>query len=330
MRGTLLIFAAWSLLAAPAARAEDWIGSVFPETSFDFGTVARGSKIRHAFPIINRTGQDIHIADWRTKCGCTEVRVGSRDIPPGTRTVVEATIDTSKFLGFKASGLTLVLDRPTRLDVDLNLTCFIRSDVTLAPGVLDFGEVDRASRPTMTLTMTYAGGLTDWQIREMQTGTRHVTAELRSLGSNAGGVAQYQILARLNPSVPPGHFKDELTLLTTDPSSPRIPISISAHVVTGVSVSPAILNLGPVKAGSVLQRTVLVRSKRPFQVTDIKSNRTDLSATPPAEAARTFHTLTLILKVPAQAGPYNAQIEIQTDLENEPPATVLAFATVVP
>ena len=82
----------------------------------------------------------MHILDWRTKCGCTDVKVGARDIPPGTQTTIEATIDTSRFQGYKPSGLTLRLDRPSFAEVDLVLTCFIRGDVMLDPGQVEFGS----------------------------------------------------------------------------------------------------------------------------------------------------------------------------------------------
>src|SRR5581483_2944009 len=103
--------------------------------------------------LINRTAQDIHIADYRTKCGCTDVHIGARDVPPGTQTVVEAVIDTTKFEGYKASGLTLVMTRPQFIEVDLNLSCFIRGDITLNPGVIDFGTVQRAAGNTVNLTL---------------------------------------------------------------------------------------------------------------------------------------------------------------------------------
>src|SRR4051812_48571022 len=97
MRRVPWFLAAWAVLAIRPAVAESWVETIFPERAYDFGTVARGSKIRHAFRLVNRTGQDVRIADWRTKCGCTEVRVGARVIPPGTQTVIEAVLDTTKF-----------------------------------------------------------------------------------------------------------------------------------------------------------------------------------------------------------------------------------------
>ncbi len=84
--------------ARPSGRLD---GGRFPERSHDFGTVARGSKVRHSFPVVNSTDQPIHIKSYRAKCGCTDVRLGARDIPPGTQTVVEAVIDTTNFHGYK-------------------------------------------------------------------------------------------------------------------------------------------------------------------------------------------------------------------------------------
>ena len=131
MRRASVLLATWVLLAAGPTAAQDWVGTVFPERVKDLGTVARGSKVRHTFRIVNTTNQDIKILSWRTKCGCTDVRVGARLIPPGTQTTVEATINTTNFQGYKASGLTLILDRPAFVEVDLNLSCFIRGDILM-------------------------------------------------------------------------------------------------------------------------------------------------------------------------------------------------------
>lgn len=329
MIATLLLPAATT--AAAQGVAFDY-NAVFPERQFDFGTVARGSKVRHAFRVVNNTPHEIHIASWRTKCGCTEVRVGARDIPPGTQTVVEATVDTTKFQGYKASGLVLVLDRPYGLEVDLNLTCFIRTDVTLSPGGVDFGVVTRSSQPTARLVLNYAGGRPDWQIVKMQTISPAISAKVQEIGRN-GGAAQYEIVATLSPTAPTGFLKEEITLFTNDPASPTIPISVAAAVQPGVTVSPAILNLGRVKPGQVVTKTVTVRSSKaaaPFKLTEVRPDRDGLSGQAASDEARPYHTVTVTLKAPDRAGPFNAALEIGTDVQGEPPARLTAFATVEP
>src|SRR4051812_42523411 len=171
MRRYILSWAALALFITPSARAQGWVESVLPERAFDAGTVARGSKVRHTFRLVNRLDQEVRIVNSKPKCGCTDVHIGAYVVPPGTQTTIEAIIDTTKFQGYKPSGLTLVLDRPTYAEVDLNLSCFIRGDITLTPGVADFGIVSRSpgSKPTVTLSLTYAGGQPNWGITRMQT-----------------------------------------------------------------------------------------------------------------------------------------------------------------
>jgi hypothetical protein len=317
----------WTAVWLPGLAAQDWISQAFPERSFDFGTVARGSKVLHRFKLINRTNREIHIADWRTKCGCTEVRVGAREIPPGTQTIIEAAIDTTKFLGFKASGLTLVLDRPVYVEVDLNLTCFIQGEVVLNPGQVDFGIVRRGERPTVTLTMTYAGSRPDFAITRMRTLSSDVTGKVQRTSE---GTAQFILTANLSPTLNPGPFRDEITLLTNDPAVPTIPVSVSAQVQSALTIAPAVLNLGRVRPGQVIRKAVLVRAAQPFKLTELKASSDELSASPDPDGARPMHTVNLTFKAPAQPGPYHAVCEIATDLKDEPAARVSAFATVVP
>jgi len=330
MPRTLLSAFFWICLAvAPAQAQQPWHATIFAEKSHDFGTVARGSKVRHAFKLVNNTGYDIHIADWRTKCGCTDVKVGARDIPPGTQTTIEATLDTTKFQGYKASGLVLVMDRPSFVEVDLGLTSFIRGDVMLSPGAMDFGIVPRGSKPVMNLTLNYFGGTPNWGITKVQTISPNLSATAKEI-SRSGGTVQYQLSATLEPSTPAGYFKDEITLLTNDGSIASIPVSVSATVQAAVSVAPGVINFGHVKPGQVVKKTVLVRSNQKFKVAGASSAKPELKAAGATDEEKPFHTLVVELTAPTQSGPFNATLEIETNLKDEPPAKLTAFATVVP
>jgi hypothetical protein len=341
MRRAFLFWTAWAVLAVPSARAQSWVDQVLPERSFDFGTVARGSKVRHSFRLVNRLDQDVRVLTWRTKCGCTEARVGGRDssagavtIPAGTQTTVEAVIDTTKFLGPKRSGLTLVFERPNYVDVDLDLNCFIRGDIVLNPGLADFGIVSRSSsaeKPSLTLSLAYAGGQANWGVTKMQTKSAHVAAKLQEQARSADGQAQYLLTATLDPKDLSGFFKDEITLFTNDPNGPTIPVSVTANVQAAVTVTPSPLLLGSVKPGQVVKKTLLVRSSQgPFKVKGVKPSKDDLTAAPVPDDSRPVHTLSVTFKAPAQPGPYNAVFEVETDLKDEPPAKLTMFANVVP
>jgi hypothetical protein len=313
------------------ALDSDWKTTAFPERAHDFGTVARGSHVRHAFPIINRTNTDIRIAHWRTKCGCTDVRLGARVIPPGTQTTVEATIDTTKFQGYKASGLTLVVDRPVFDEIDLNMTCFIRGDIALSPGQIDFGTVRPVGKlPSATLVLAYAGGRSGWEITDMKTQSAQVKAVAREMDRAADGQIRWLITATLQPGLTNGFFKDEITVITNDSPRQAIPITVVANVAGALSVTPSIINFGQVRPGQSVSKVVRARSSAPFAITKLTPSRTEVRAVEQAPGSVPDHTLNITLQAPASTGPYHAVVSIESDLKDEPPAQVKAFATVVP
>jgi Protein of unknown function (DUF1573) len=307
------------------------LDSAFPERTFDFGNVARGSQLRHTFPIINRTSSEIRIADWKTKCGCTDVKVGARAIPPGTKTTVEATIDTTRFQGPKASGLTLIIDRPVYAEIQLNVTCFIRGDITLAPGQLDFGIVRRSEKlPSASLSLTYAGGRPNWAITAMKTQTARVKAEAREQNRSAGGQVEWLITATLQPELTNGLLQDEITLVTNDSPPQTIPISVLATVQGAVNVLPSIVNFGPVKVGESATKVVHVRSSSSaFRIAGLSADTTDLQAIEEQPGTARDHALSVTLRAPAVAGPFHGIVTIESDVAGEPPARLKTFATIV-
>ncbi|AMV39510.1 hypothetical protein VT85_18880 [Planctomyces sp. SH-PL62] len=324
-------FLALLATAGPAALAQsyDWLDAALPERAYDFGVVARGSQLRHAFAVVNRTDQEIRILEWRTKCGCTDVKVGAKVIPPGTQTTIEVTVDTTRFLGHKPSGLTLVFESPSYVQVDLNTSCFIRGDIVTNPGQLDFGIVRRSDKPqTTALTLAYAGGQPDWQVTKMNTLSDHIKAELREVDRTVGGQINFTLTATLQPSAPNGYFKDEITLETSDQQ--KIPISVVANIQSAVALTPSIINFGQVKPGESVTKTVLVRSAQPFSITGLTTSKTELQSDDQSKGAQAVHQVKLTLKAPDQPGAFHSLMTVKTDIPDEPEAVLKTFATVGP
>ena len=318
-------------MTATQAGGGDWIPAVFPERAFDFGNVARGSQVRHAFPVVNRTNSDVHIAGWRTKCGCTNVKFGARSIPPGTQTTIEATIDTTRFQGAKASGLTLVIDRPSAIEVELNMTCFIRTDIDLVPGQIDFGTVGRSDKlPSAALTLTYRGANPSWEIAQMKTQGVKVKAIAERLNRAVGGSNQWTVTATLQPDITNGYFKDQITVITNDSPPQSIPISVVANIHSAVRVTPSIINFGPVRVGQSVSKTVHVRSSSPFTITKLDADRADLAAVDQQSGSTPDHTVNVTLQAPAEPGPFHGIVKIESDLKDEPVAQIKTFATIMP
>lgn len=313
-----------------SSRAQDWVGAVFPDRVHDFGTVAKGSKLRHSFKVTNTTSNVIHIASYATKCGCTEVKIGADTIPPGTQTTIEATLDTTRFQGVKASGLTLTIDQPVQTSIDLNMNCFIRGDVLLTPGLLEFGPVKRTASPSQTLTMQYLGGNPDFRI----TGSQHNSPRLNvkiNEQTRAGGQVTYAINANLTSESKLGFYKDQITLKTNDPASPEIPIFVTAQIQGMLSATPSVMNLGSVAKGATLEKTVILKSDQPFKISTTKAAKGNVTANiEKNDQTAPLQTLKISYKAPDKPGPDHSVLEISSDIKDEPPAVIQLFATVNP
>jgi hypothetical protein len=225
----------------------------------------------------------------------------------------------------------LVIDHPTYTEIDLNLTCFIRGDVNLTPGQIDFGTVRRSEKlPTAALSLSYHGGRPGWEIAEMKTQTAKVKAVAERLNGSAGGFAQWTVSATLQPSITNGYFKDEITLITNDNPPQAIPISIVAFVQSAVSVTPSIINFGPVRAGQSVTKLVQVRSHSPFSISKLEADRTELHSVEQQPGSQPGHTVQLKIDAPATTGPFYGVVTVTSDIKDEPPARIKTFATIVP
>ncbi len=253
-----------------------------------------------------------------------------RAIPPGTQTTIEATIDTTRFQGRKDSGLILVLDRPSYVEVALNMTCFIRGDVNMSPGQIDFGLVRRTEKlPTSALTLTYLGGRAGWEIAEMKTQSALVRAVAERQGPPGSGTARWTISASLLPGITNGHFRDEISLITNDTPPQTIPISVLANVQSAVTVTPSIINFGSIGAGQSVSKSVLVRSSAPFAISRMEASTPEVSAAETEAGSKPAHSVNLTVRAPANPGPLYGIVKIASDVKDEPPTQVKVFATIV-
>ena len=284
MRRLLLFWVLSSGLAAGVARGADadWLTGVFPERAYDFGNVARGSQIRHAFLLVESDQcrhPDRRLADQVRLHGGPGRR---RVIPPGTQTTVEATINTTNFQGHKASGLTLILDRPNWVEVDLNLT------VLHPRGHHDEPRPGRLrDRPPLGQAPL---GLADADLRRGPVRLGHRQDEDPDRPGQGRGQGDQPDRRRPDQlvhhgdapaPVPNGYFKDEITLVTNDTPPQTIPLSVVANIQTAVSVTPSIINLGPVRPGQTVSSTNVVHVRSadaPFTITKLTAARPEARA----------------------------------------------------
>lgn len=302
-----------TLLLAGLGSAQEWARKMFDETTHDFGVVARGAKVEHHFTFSNIYEELVHVAAVRSSCGCTSTRITQDTLKTYDKSAVVATFNTRAFLRQKTATLTVTFDKPFYAQVRLKVAGYIRSDIVLEPGGIEFGTVDQGAGAEKRVSVTYAGR-SDWQILEVKTANPYLEAEVAETG-RGGGQVSYDLAVRLRADAPPGYINEQLILVTDDRRAAEFPVDVEGRVVSAITVSPASLFLGALTPGQKVTKQLVVQGKKPFRVTGFQCD--DCFTFRTSDTARTLHLIPVTFIAGDKPGKSSYKIRIETDLGDE-------------
>jgi hypothetical protein len=325
LRSASLLFA---ILFATTGQglADIWADKMFAERSHDFGPVPRAAKIEFAFPLTNPYKEEVHIAGVRSSCGCTLPRVEKDTLKPLEHGSIIAEFNTRAFLGQHGARVTVTFDRPQYAEVHLEVKGYIRTDVVVDPGQVNFGAIDQGAAAERKFTVDYAGR-SDWKILEVKPGSPAVTASLNETRRDAGRVS-YEVVVRLADSTPVGYLRDQLTLVTDDRRSPALAVIVEGRVTPELTVSPSALMLGIMQPGQAVTKQLVIRAKRPFKVTGLHADEGTFSFKPAQDEAKQVHLVPVTFTADNQPGKVVRRIRIETDLGPHGTAQIEVFGDI--
>jgi len=317
-----------TVLASTPCLGQEWAQKMFKTTDHDFGSVARGAKAEYRFVFKNIYLEDVHISHAYASCSCTSVRIDNPLLKTYEEGAIVATFNTNSFYGQRGATLTVVIDQPFYAEVQLPDRGFIRTDVEVQPGSVQFYSIDQGIGYKQTVAINYGGGREDWQILNVKSANPHITAKAVETGRNYGR-ATYQLEVYVDNSMPAGYMNDHLMLVTNDGAGQQIPVLVEGRVTPGISVSPAALFMGVVQPGQKVTKKLVVTSKKPFRILSItcddkKSFQFDLSK---ETTATKLHQIPVTFVAGADTGKIVKTIKIKTD-QGEMTPELAAYAVV--
>jgi hypothetical protein len=330
VHSTVLSLLALAGAATPLA-AQEWARKMFSETTYNFGTVARDAKTEHHFRIKNLYLDDIHISGVRTSCGCTSPRVTKDTLKTHEEGEIIAHFNTDRFSGQRGATLTVTIDRPYHAEVQLRVDGFIRTDVVMTPGGIEFGSLDEGAPAEKQLDVRYAGR-NDWKITEVRTANPNLEAKIAETYRQAGQVG-YRLSVRLKPGAAAGYLQDQVLLVSDDRRV--MPVNIEGRIVPELSVNPASLAFGRLEPGQKVTKQIVIQGKRPFTISGIVCDNQQCFAFKAPSDAKRVHVIPITFTAGDDIGKVLDKILIQTDLNqtesNDGAATeVRTMAEVVP
>jgi hypothetical protein len=292
-------------VSASIALGQDlnWAEKMFEKRSHDFGVVATASDVSYRFKITNIYQQQVHISSVDTTCGCSAAAASKTTLGSREEAYVEVTMDTRKFKRKKDSNLIVKFDAPLWAEVRIPISAYIRTDVVVNPGAVQFGAVDHGTSASQRLTVAYAGRR-DWTIKDVLVNSDYLEASVKETNRSAGQ-ANYELTVNLKPNAPPGALRRYVTLVTDDRNSPHVPVLVQANIEADITITPSIVALGTLIPGQTKSFNVVLRGKEPFEIQKIEcgsSNEAFAVRLPKEGVVRQVHVLPLTVTTPSEPG----------------------------
>ncbi len=312
---------AWALTAsiAPHLCAQSWTQQAIPlaQRSHDFGAVARAAATEHRFEIRNTHQQKMHIRSVRTSCGCTTPIIETEWVEPGQVGIILARFNTGTHTGQRGATITVTIDQPIYTEIQLNVKGYIRSDVVFTPGEANFGIVPEGDSKQTEIFLDYAGR-SDWAITKVSTPNELISATAEEV-SRENGRVRYKISIKLSENTPVGFLQSQLVLNTNDRRLMNVPLRLFADIQPPLSISPKSVALGPLKLGESVQKRFLLKSDKPFKVTDVTSQDMDVAFEPTTEPKPVqFLNVTIAPSLDlTKDGDVKSSVKVTTDLAGE-------------
>ena len=304
----VICFGLAACLSSSAAWAQElnWAQKMLEKQSIDFGVVARGADCRTQLKVRNLYKEDIRITEVRTSCGCSSAKKVVDVIPSGETTYLDISMDTVRFMRQKDSAAIVTFFEPSKgliQEVRIPLSVYIRTDVVLTPGKVEFGIVDLGQTAQRTIEIAYAGR-PDWQISGVQVSNPLLKASVAEKSRN-GGSCSYVLTVDLAASPTAGLLQDQLLLVTNDSSNPHVPVPVEARVESDITITPSEVVFGAMKVGQTRTLNVVIRSRKPITIEKIEREKGDeaFKVRLPTEA-RPVHILPLTFAPTEGSGDY--------------------------
>jgi hypothetical protein len=291
-----------ALLLGSGARlsAQEWAEKMFDKLSHDLGVVAKGADTKYRLSLTNRYAETMYISNVSTSCGCFAARALKDTLQSRETTEIEVTVDTRRFERQRDASITVTFGGQFPAQVRLPIRVYIRTDVVVTPGAVEFGSVPKGQSAERRVSVAYAGRQ-NWSIKEVVNKNPHLDVKLVERGRGSGRV-DYDLAVTLKPDAPLGEIGDQVQLVTDDANNPFLPVSITGRVETEFTVNPGVLAFGTLAPGEKKTINVVVRGRRPFVIDKIESDKTAgvFQVRLPPEA-KTVHVLPITITAPTDA-----------------------------
>ena len=326
VRGRFASLFVLACLWATPCRAADWARKMFETTAHDLGMIAAGAKAEYKFAFKNLLVADVHVARAYSSCGCASVRIENDSLKTYEESAIIASVNSRSLRGRQRSTITVVFDRPSYAQVQLNMKVYIRGDVVVEPTSVVFGNVDLGAAKKRTVTVTHYGD-PNWRILDAKESTDYLKASL-SEPAQSGSRVSYQLNVTVGEGAPAGYIHENILLATSEGDDRQIRVMVQGRVVPEIRVGPATLFFGSLAPREEASKRLIVSGKKPFRISSVEAECECFQFDVPEDGEpKKLHLIPVKFTASDKPGALAKRIFISTD-HGEKSVSVVAYANV--
>jgi len=287
--------------------------------SHDFGTVPAGSLCSHTFTFTNIYDVPLQVVDVRLECACLKAYPPNKVLQPNESAEFTVTMNASQFKG-AATKKMLVTVGPSYVNTaELRFSAISREDVSLTPGMIDFGIVPQGKAVEKSVTLKYTGGMKDWKVEPANALGGAYTVDVKETARGFLGT-EYRITVGLKDTAKPGSLADTFTLKTNDPNTPTVAVAVGGRVRPPVRVAgEGVVVFDSTLTGKVQESRILVLADAKCQLIappDL-GDGVSLDIFP---MSKEQHVVVVRYEAKKGAVPGTKDVKVKTDLPGHPEA----------
>ena len=311
-----VLLATWAFAQAPQRPLPRLKVS---QTAHDFGVVAEGESLYHAFVLQNIGEAPLHLGRLNASCGLEASIAGPKELAPGAEALLGVSFDTGGFFGKKDRTIRLYTDDPRVPSQSFLLSADIRRAVKVNPPRLYFGRFKRGLESSLVFSVDFSEASPASRPLAVSSTSKFVKVE--AMPAKSKSVRRFLYRVSLDDSLPIGVFRSKLRLRTTDPRTPLLSLPIFARVVGDLELNPKTLSFGlleaPLKEDHHRDFELYCGAAKGVKVLSARVDHPDMKLTYRATEAGRRYTFRLTLPRGMRRGLLRSRVKIVTNHGDE-------------
>ena len=321
-----------SLQGGPVGSAKVDVPDLqFEEIKFNFGEIVQDEKVHHTYRFTNKGTATLEIGDVRASCGCTAALASAKSVAPGGSGSIDVTFDSKFKKGPVTKTITVNSNDPDSPQTTLVLEGTIRTFVEFDPQFVNLGNGLNKGQGAESKFRIWRTDGQSFQIQKLQSDNRSVTAT--SAPFEDGGRKGYEITVKLATDAPAARYSGAITVGTDIEKAPDTSVRYFASVRSDITINPKYAVLGNVQPGQEVVKTLSIQNApdpagQQLQITKVSTEVPGLRVALKTVEEGFQYELQVTLGKDAPKGSVRGNIELETNLKDEPKVSIPVFGYV--